>query len=521
MRGLIYGGVMPETVISPSSSNDYLPFDIWTSVNLCLCRLSQGLNLIQATPGFCRLAGLDLPLPANTEIATLIHPEDHSDFQGFISAISSEDTLIPSQILRMVTPDGRVTRVEVRAEAIGPVDQPDVMLMFVDSQPDQRLDEQADQDSLAEFWSVSESLMAGILDAVMLVSIEGKIVQFNAAAEILLGYPSYEIMGRPVGSLFSKSADGVQKATLRFARIMKLGRVRDVSMNVYSREGEKVSVLLNGSVVRSRSNELIGLVLIFRDMTKDRSMKELRLKNRELTRAYDKLKTLDNLKDNLMSLVGHELRAPLSNILGYSEFLTGEVSEEESKQFSRIIYDESRRLSRLVNDILDMSRIDAGKLNYYFVKDSLNRLVEVSLDAVSKMARAKDIRLVLDLDRELEPMEFDPDRIEQVIVNILTNAIKFTPEGKSITISTEREDEAQRLSIKDEGRGIPEDQAYKVFNKFEQIDELRHHTDGSGLGMPIAKGIIEEGHAGSIWFESDGLDTGATFYFRLPQVKRL
>ena len=116
-------------------------------------------------------------------------------------------------------------------------------------------------------------------------------------------------------------------------------------------------------------------------------------------------------------------------------------------------------------------------------------------------------------------MEFDPDRIQQVVTNILHNAIKFTDEEKSIGITAERIEEGVRVSIRDEGIGIEPRDAARIFSKFEQVTDVRHHHDGAGLGMPIAKKIIEEGHGGRIWLESEGRGKGTTFKFILPDKR--
>jgi len=218
--------------------------------------------------------------------------------------------------------------------------------------------------------------------------------------------------------------------------------------------------------------------------------------------------------------VGHELRAPLANIVGYSEFLREwEITEDERIEYVKIIYQEGQRLSRLVNDVLDLTRMEAGRMSYLYVTDSVNRIVQASLDSLSPDVEDKQLMVIVDLDDQLEPMEMDPDRIQQVATNVINNAIKFSHQGKKLHVKTEPVEDGVRVSVADQGLGIDPQDADKVFNKFEQIIDVSHHSIGAGLGMPIAKQIIEEGHGGRLWFESDGKGRGTTFKFTIHERK--
>jgi len=212
----------------------------------------------------------------------------------------------------------------------------------------------------------------------------------------------------------------------------------------------------------------------------------------------------------------------LSNILGYSEFLAEwDMPDHEKKEFVGIIYSESQRLSRLVNDILDLSRLEAGRMKYFYHRDTINRVVQASADALRSDADKKQLKVELDLDDGLEPFEFDADRIQQVVTNIVHNAIKFTDDGKTIRVETRAVEEGVMVSVYDQGPGVSPEEVERVFMKFEQLDEVRHHTIGAGLGMPIAKRIIEEGHAGRIWLESEGRGKGSVFRFVLPEAREV
>jgi PAS domain S-box-containing protein len=428
---------------------------------------------------------------------------------------------IPPEVFRFSISRGVVLSLEVAGEKVNDKGRDLALLQFREKNSHS---EQTSSvvDEWEQFMSTAESMINSLVDGTFMVDVSGRLLLTNYALLELLGTRRYEVVGMPVGVLFAKDKLGIESSTARFGRIMKHGKVKDLNIELLGKNGEKIPVICNGSVIRSPENELLGILIVARDMRENKLMQELKHKNIELEKAYSELKNLDVMKDDLLSLVGHELRAPLSNILGYSEFLQEDnLSKEESEEFSGIIYQESQRLSRLVNDILDLSRMERGKLVYHYIHEDLNKLVERCVSSVESSLREKELKLDVSLDDGNQVIQFDPDRIQQVVTNILDNAIKFSKAGQTITVKTEAGQGEAKISIADQGLGIAVENAHKVFNKFEQIEDLRKHSVGSGLGMPIAKRIIEEGHEGKIWFESPGLGKGATFYITIPERERL
>jgi len=495
---------------------------LWDSRILSLCRVGRQGQPLAFTPAFQELIGWREGTQPPPEIETIIHPEDLVEFRQFFRKHLNQTQENSRGVFRLLDAGGRIIPVEVQIEPVrenGEVRS--LLLFFRDFDPAQFLDrDQADE--LDRFLATASGVIESLLDAVLIVSVEGRIIQVNDGLLELLGRRRFEVVGMPVGIVFGATTEEVAKSSARFARIMKFGKVREVDLKVLNKAGEKIPVSFSGSVIRSASNELLGVVAVIRDLRQNKLVRELARKNRELELAYQELQKVDGLKDDLMGLVGHELRAPLSNILGYAEFLTEDaLPTGEVKQFSRIIHQESQRLARLVNDILDLSRMEAGKLVYHYVLYQLNRVVETAVQACSSDIQAKRQRLEVKLDPRLPELQFDPDRIQQVVVNMVTNASKYSPEERRIRAVTKAEAGGARVEVVDEGIGIAPENAAKVFSKFEQIEDVRKHSVGAGLGMPIAKLIIEDGHGGTIGFSSAGLGHGCTFYFILPQAKRV
>jgi len=491
----------------------------WHSNLVCMCTTDRDGRLKFFSPGFANLISEkaeDVP----SDIHSLIHPEDREQFSSDLEKVVLSSSLMDRRSVRMVTPDGRILSMEIKAEPRhenGEIH--DINLFWWEKTERDFGRAMLDLDSFQE---VAKSFMTSLFDPMALLNTEGRINHVNPPLLELLGYRRFELIGKPAAVLLETRSESMKKGMLKLAKWMRTGSMRDVSAYWKTKEGDKVPVTMSGSTVRSDSGELIAMIIVARDERQNALLKDLERKNRDLEEAYEELKRLDKMKDDILSLVGHELRAPLANILGYAEFLyEWDSPPEEKENFARIIYQESQRLSRLVNDILELSRMEAGRMQYYYHQDSVNRVTQAAADSLWADAEKKSLNIELNLDENLDSMTFDADRIQQVVTNILGNAIKFTEGGKNISISTRLTEEGALISVADEGPGIDGADVSKVFNKFEQVDDVKHHSIGAGLGMPIAKQIVEEGHGGNLWFESEGKSAGkgTVFYFSIPDRK--
>jgi signal transduction histidine kinase len=237
----------------------------------------------------------------------------------------------------------------------------------------------------------------------------------------------------------------------------------------------------------------------------------------ETIRFFEETKLLDQLKSDFVSKVSHELRTPLTSIKGFTEILLtyGDVDSKTKKEFLTIINEESERLTRLINDILDLSKIEAGKLEWQIQPVSLTELVDYVVKLFQPIAQEKNLMIRTQVSENLPKVHGDWDQLLQVMDNLLSNAIKFTASG-SISILVSREDHNVRLSVRDTGIGISKEDLKKVFNKFHQLGDARSgRPRGTGLGLAICKEIIEH-LGGRTWCESEP-GRGSTFIFVLPE----
>ncbi|MFQ8434063.1 sensor histidine kinase, partial [Amaricoccus sp. W119] len=237
----------------------------------------------------------------------------------------------------------------------------------------------------------------------------------------------------------------------------------------------------------------------------------------ELRAANEQLMSLDHLKDDFMSSVTHELRTPLTSIRALSELMLDdpEMEAEQRQEFNQIIVSESERLTRLVNQVLDLAKIEAGHAEWHNAEVDLRALIRDAGRATAELFRERGAELVLDLPEAVPPLWADPDRLTQVVLNLLSNAAKFVPgEGGRVDVTLRDEGDALAVSVCDNGPGVPEEEQAAVFEKFRQAGDGSTRPPGTGLGLPISRQIVDH-FGGTMWLESEP-GQGACFAFRLP-----
>ncbi|HXY54938.1 MAG TPA: ATP-binding protein [Nitrospirota bacterium] len=253
------------------------------------------------------------------------------------------------------------------------------------------------------------------------------------------------------------------------------------------------------------------------------SNQNLATANRYLEEANRKLRESDQVKSDFISIVSHELRTPLTSIKAFTELILikPKMPAEKRSKLLTIINNETDRLARLINDVLDLTKIEAGKLSWRIAKVSLEEIIQTSVSGIQSLADNKSIAISTSVKNPLPLIFGDRDRLIQVINNILSNAIKFTPQGGKIQITTSLGETPKPrilVSVSDTGIGIPAGDLNLIFDKFRRSgDVLTNNTEGSGLGLTITRQIIEY-HGGSIWAESTP-GHGSVFTFTLPLDK--
>ena len=264
-------------------------------------------------------------------------------------------------------------------------------------------------------------------------------------------------------------------------------------------------------------DEASQLVVYSRQL--EQKSRELEAATTELRAANERLKELDKLKDDFVATVSHELRTPLTSIRSFSEILRDnlDLDVEQRQAFVNIIVQESERLSRLLNDILDLAKMEAGTSEWHMMEVAPRAVIERALAATAGLfAQAPHISLTTKIADDLSTIRADPDRLTQVLVNLIANAVKFCADRDGLVrLEAWRQEDFLRVDITDNGLGIAREDQAKIFERFQQAgNTLTDKPRGTGLGLPISRQILQR-LGGDIWVESK-LGEGATFSFRIP-----
>ncbi|MBI4605927.1 MAG: response regulator [Planctomycetes bacterium] len=337
-----------------------------------------------------------------------------------------------------------------------------------------------------------------LADALFICDGSGRIVFANAAAEEVLGLERSQITERayndPRWRITTPAGELVPDEDLPFARVLRTGQpVRGIEHGVERADGTRVVLSINAAPLLDARGKPAGMVATATDITRRTEV--------------------DRLKDELVSTVSHELRTPLTSLQGFAEILLQRsLPPERQREFLTIIHGEAVRLSHLVNDFLDLQRIESGRQTYDFKMVELPALVEEALAPLRQGAKERSLRT--ELPGGLPRVWADPDRLRQVVTNLVSNAIKFSPGGGEVTIGARKEGDTVVVWVADQGVGIPRDALPRLFTKFYRVeDEATRGVGGTGLGLAIAKEIVEA-HHGRIGVESEP-GRGSTFSFSL------
>ena len=382
---------------------------------------------------------------------------------------------------------------------------------------------EAEQEQLAQrlrdqqFYT--RSLFESNIDALMTTDSGGIITDVNNQMEALTGCTRDELIGAPFKNSFTDPA----RAQTAIQIVLNEKKVTNYELTAHARDGKETMVSYNATTFYDRERRLQGVFAAARDVTeRHRADENLRRALNELNKANAELAQTSRLKDEFLANMSHELRTPLNAILGLSESLLEQVSATLTpRQVKSIttISTSGQHLLMLINDILDLSKIEAGKLELVYETVQVEDFCQSCLVFVRTQAMQKKINVAFTHDDGVATIPADAKRLKQVLVNLLTNAVKFTPEGGRIglTVQTSPAEAVVRFTVWDTGIGIAPTDAAKLFRAFTQIDSgLSRAQEGTGLGLALVAKLVEL-QGGSVTLESEP-GTGSRFIVTLPLV---
>ncbi|TXT61833.1 MAG: putative Histidine kinase [Promethearchaeota archaeon] len=389
--------------------------------------------------------------------------------------------------------------------------------------------------------------------AIWIMDLSGRIINYNSAMERLISgyitkdYKKGDFIGKNFLELVKTSKDAHDLVPMfeeRFNNLVKYNDYNPIELTIRNSEGEKFWALIHSTIIELGDKKLIQTMI--QDITEKKkielnikkSRKKLELLNRDLEKKVkertkeledserrlilknEKLKKTDQIKNEFIQYATHELKTPLISIGGYVDYILVKHHEDlnpEIKNDLNIVRKNVFRLEKLMNQLMDVMKIEEKKLSIQLTESNINKLVEDCIKELSFQTHKKEIEIINKIDNSLV-LEIDPERLFQVFSNLLSNAIKFSPPKSEILIDVKKESDFYLFTVKDSGIGIENGEIENLFNKFEKVrnplaDKL--NEEGTGLGLYISKGIINA-HKGKIWISSKGRNKGTTVYFTLP-----
>lgn len=349
-----------------------------------------------------------------------------------------------------------------------------------------------------------ENLVENAADLIITTDLDDRILTWNRGAAVLFGYGKDEVIGKHLSILLPP--ERFHELEEMRAKVEISGGLRDIEVRSKRKDGAMIYLSLSVSPIRDVEGKIVGFLRIAKDIT-------------EKKRYERRLKDLDKMKSDFVSNVSHELKTPLTSIKGsvdnMLDGLTGALNEKQIRYLARI-KSNTDRLSRLINDLLDLSRIEAGRVEVRRASLPLTALAEEVAEHLKQLAAEKLIRIEVPPPDPQMTVWADRDKVTQVLMNLIGNAVKFTPQDGKVIIAIEKNgNDYIQISIADNGPGIRPEEADKIFSKFYQVANVdKQKPQGSGLGLAISKALVEM-HGGKIWVESK-LGRGSTFYFTLP-----
>ncbi|MDP2886726.1 MAG: ATP-binding protein [Ignavibacteria bacterium] len=346
----------------------------------------------------------------------------------------------------------------------------------------------------------SEAIVASIPDPVIMADEGNKILLMNQAAKRLLQIDGTDWQGKSLSQIVSDE---------RWLKLLSGGGVsaeelakRDTLLSIQQPGQQALYFRPRQTTIVDESKNILGVVTLLQDVTR--------------------FKNLDRMKSEFIATVSHELRTPLTSINMAVDIMSQEVLgkiNEHQRDMLSTAKDDCERLTKLVKELLDMSRLESGKYELKRERINLRSLVEEALKPLRLQFREKGIRLETEIPADTPEVPGDHRQLSWVVANLVSNALRYTPAYGTVTVHSDLMSDCVRVSVKDSGRGIPPDAVEVIFDKFVQIKQSTDATPGSvGLGLAIAKEVVEA-HGGKIWVESS-VGRGSTFFFTIPRSER-
>jgi PAS domain S-box-containing protein len=479
-----YLGIAKDITASLELENQVRSFFEHSQNPMCVAGF-DGL-FIRANPIFEKLVGIGSDSLVTTPYLMLIHPEDQTKTMDALRQLAEKSTMSVTLENRIKSHDGSYRWVlwSVSTDSEG-------QALYVSG--NDIMDRRILEESQAKYVEIVRSSA----DAIISMDLDGNILSWNPAAEKLLGYTAVEILGRSRRII---APDEDPNSEVEILKILREGQTLEPFETVRRRsDGQNIHISLHVSPIFDHSGQFIGTSRIMRDISAR--------------------KELDRMKSQFISTVSHELRTPLTSISGALGLLVGGVGgqlPDKAANLIQLAHKNSGRLTTLINDILDIEKIEAGEMRFRFETIKLESICKQNLETLQSYAEKYQVSYRFENSTPVNtPIRVDPDRFSQVLANLLSNAAKFSPPGASVILRVEQVNGNIVLSVIDFGRGISPEFLPRLFQRFAQEDAADTRAKGgSGLGLSISRALMER-MSGTLAY-IPGTPNGSIFQITMP-----
>jgi len=433
------------------------------------------------------------------KLTDILHPDYHPAMRDGTERVWTGESIVAEAAERCK--DGRVIPVEINAHRIEYQGGLAILAVARDITDRKRMEKEI---------RVFSDAVAGAIDVIAITDMKGIITYANPAMEETYGYKKGEMLGKSVITLNSNP----EMANEIMSAMIKIGSWHG-EIETIKKNGETFPALLSLSTIRDEKDNPIAMMGAVRDITerKQAEKKLQELYNGE-TRLRQELETEMRRRVEFTRALVHELKTPLTPVLTSSDMLTTELKQEPLLSLAKNISRGAVRLNSRIDELLDLARGEIGTLRLAFTRVEPSQLLRDVVDEIALAASRRKQSLELELPASLSPVRGDEERLRQIVVNLLNNACKFTPEGGKITVRAKESDAFLTVEVQDTGLGLSDEDQQRLFQPYYRSEDDRQRLSGLGLGLALCKTLVEL-HSGKIWVQSR-VGEGSTFGFSVP-----